>query len=93
MALPEAGGDVSRFLAVQEFEAEARQSLPRAVYEYVAGGAGDEHSLRANEEGYQKIFLRPRVLRSVAPVDLSQGLYALLFGGIRSRATKCQARR
>jgi 4-hydroxymandelate oxidase len=75
MALPEAGSDVSRFLAVQEFESEARQRLPRAVYEYVAGGAGDEHSLRANEESYQRIFLRPRVLRSVVPVDLSQELF------------------
>jgi 4-hydroxymandelate oxidase len=75
MAMPESGSDVSRFLAVQEFEPEARQHLPPAVYEYVAGGAGDEHSLRANEESYQKIFLRPRVLRSVVPVDLSQELF------------------
>jgi isopentenyl diphosphate isomerase/L-lactate dehydrogenase-like FMN-dependent dehydrogenase len=36
----------------------------------VAGGAGDEHSLRANEESYPKIFLRPRILRSVVPVGL-----------------------
>ncbi|MBV9998292.1 MAG: alpha-hydroxy-acid oxidizing protein [Verrucomicrobia bacterium] len=69
--MPEPGNDVSQFLAVQEFELEARRRLPHAVYEYVAGGAGDEHSLRANEESYQRIFLRPRVLRSVVPVDLS----------------------
>src|SRR5207248_162691 len=53
----------------------ARQRLPRAVYEYVAGGAGDEHAIRANEESYQRIFLRPRVLRSVVPVDLGQELF------------------
>jgi 4-hydroxymandelate oxidase len=45
------------------------------VYEYVAGGAGDEYSIRSNEESYQRIFLRPRVLRSVAPVDLRQELF------------------
>ena len=72
---PEAIGDLSRFLAVAEFEPEARQCLPRPVYEYVAGGAGDEHSLRANEESYRRIFLRPRVLRPVVPVDLGQKLF------------------
>jgi 4-hydroxymandelate oxidase len=69
---PEAG--LERFLALHEFEPEARHRLPRAVYEYVAGGAGDECSIRANEESYQKIVLRPRVLRSEAPVELGQEL-------------------
>jgi 4-hydroxymandelate oxidase len=73
--LPQGAGNIERFLALHEFEAEARQRLPRAVYEYVAGGAGDEYSIHANEESYQKIFLRPRVLRSVTPVDLGQELY------------------
>ena len=73
--LPQGAGNIERFLALHEFEAEARQRLPRAVYEYVAGGAGDEYSIRANEESYQKIFLRLRVLRSVTPVDLGQELY------------------
>jgi 4-hydroxymandelate oxidase len=66
---------MDRFLALHEFEAEAQERLPHAVYEYVAGGAGDEHSIRANEESYRRIFLRPRVLRSVAPVDLGQQLF------------------
>jgi 4-hydroxymandelate oxidase len=66
---------LERFLALHEFEAEARERLPHAVYEYVAGGAGDEHSIRANEESYRRIFLRPRVLRTVAPVDLGQQLF------------------
>jgi FMN-dependent dehydrogenase len=67
-ALPAKGaGNMERFLALHEFEPEARQRLPHAVYEYVAGGAGEEHSIRANEESYQRIFLQPRVLRSAAP--------------------------
>jgi 4-hydroxymandelate oxidase len=68
-------GNLERFLALHEFEPEARKQLPHAVYEYVAGGAGDEHSVRANEDGYRKIFLRPRVLRSVSPVELGQELF------------------
>ena len=66
---------MKRFLALHEFEAEAREQLPHAVYEYVAGGAGDEHSIRANEDSYRKIFLRPRVLRTVGPADLGQQLF------------------
>jgi len=73
--LPQATGNMERFLALREFEPEAREQLPRAVYEYVAGGAGDERSIHANEESYQRIFLRPRVLRSVAPVDLGEELF------------------
>ena len=76
MSTPVKGaGNIDRFLALGEFETEARERLPHAVYEYVAGGAGDEHSIRANEESYRKIFLRPRVLRTVAPVDLGQELF------------------
>jgi 4-hydroxymandelate oxidase len=73
--LRKGAGNMERFLALHEFEPEARQRLPRAVYEYVAGGAGEEYSIRANEESYQRIFLRPRVLRSVGPVDLGQELF------------------
>jgi 4-hydroxymandelate oxidase len=69
-------GNMERFLAINEFEAEARERLPHAVYEYVAGGAGDEHSVHANQESYRKIFLRPRVLRTVTPVDLGQELFS-----------------
>jgi 4-hydroxymandelate oxidase len=72
---PKGAGNMERFLALSEFEPEARQRLPRAVYEYVAGGAGEGYSIRANEESYQRIFLRPRVLRSVGPVDLGQELF------------------
>ncbi len=68
-------GNMERFLGLNEFELEARRRLAPAVYEYVAGGAGDEHSIRANEASYEKIFLRPRVLRSVGPVNFEQELF------------------
>src|ERR1700737_4638988 len=73
--LPQGAGNMERFLALHEFEPEARQRLPRAVYEYVAGGAGEGYSIRANEGSYQRILLRPRVLRFVGPVDLGQEMF------------------
>ena len=67
---------LSDFLTLAEFETAARQTMTHAVYEYVAGGAGDEISLRANQAAFDQILLLPRVLRSVTPVDPS----TMLFG-------------
>jgi 4-hydroxymandelate oxidase len=39
------------------------------VYEYIAGGAGDEITLRANREAFDRILLRPRVLMDVSSID------------------------
>jgi 4-hydroxymandelate oxidase len=39
------------------------------AYEFVASGAADEHTLRWNREAFDRIRLRPRVLRDVAIVD------------------------
>ena len=46
---PQGAGNMERFLALHEFEPEARKRLPHAVYEYIAGGAADDYSVRANE--------------------------------------------
>jgi 4-hydroxymandelate oxidase len=66
---------LSDFLTLAEFEPAARQTMSHAVYEYVAGGAGDEISLRANQTAFDKIFLLPRVLRSVTPVNQNTTLF------------------
>ena len=52
-------GDAQKFLALHEFEPVARRLLPHAVYEYVAGGASDEYSIRANEKSYRRFFCDP----------------------------------
>jgi 4-hydroxymandelate oxidase len=66
---------LSDFLTLAEFEPAARQTMAHAVYEYVVGGAGDEISLRANQAAFDKIFLLPRVLRKVVPVDVTTTLF------------------
>jgi 4-hydroxymandelate oxidase len=52
-----------KWSTLQDFEDEARRKLPRAHYDYVAGGAQDEVTLRANRAAFQGIMLRPRVLQ------------------------------
>jgi 4-hydroxymandelate oxidase len=50
-------------LSLREFEAEARRRLDPEVYDFFAGGAEDEITLRANEAAFRRIGLVPRVLR------------------------------
>ena len=54
-----------------EYEAAARAVLPGQVYDYFAGGADDETTLRWNREAYRRLLLRPRVLVDVNRVDTS----------------------
>jgi 4-hydroxymandelate oxidase len=45
-----------------ELESKARELLPQAVYDYYAGGANDEITLRENRANYERITLFPRIL-------------------------------
>jgi 4-hydroxymandelate oxidase len=54
-----------------EYEPLAREKLPEAAYGFIAGGAEDEVTLRANREAFQRIRLRPRVLVDVSHIDPS----------------------
>ncbi|MFC6882381.1 MULTISPECIES: alpha-hydroxy acid oxidase [Actinomadura] len=65
-----AGEASGRALAVREFERLARARLDPAHYDYFAGGAGDEVTLRANEAAFGRLALLPRVLRGAAGPDL-----------------------
>ncbi|HLM42800.1 MAG TPA: alpha-hydroxy acid oxidase, partial [Myxococcaceae bacterium] len=52
-------------------EERARALLPQPVFDYYAGGAGDEDTLAANASAWSAVRLRPRVLRDVSHVDTS----------------------
>jgi len=54
-----------------EFEAVAKERLPKEEYDYIAGGATDELSVERNRRAYESWALRPRVLRDVSALDLS----------------------
>jgi 4-hydroxymandelate oxidase len=60
-----------RALSLRELDAEARQRLDPAVYDYFAGGADDELTLWANESAFAGIGLVPRVLRGSGPPALA----------------------
>ena len=54
-----------------EFEAIAKERLPKSEYDYIAGGATDEISVQRNRRAYESWAFRPRVLRDVSALDLS----------------------
>lgn len=61
--------DCREVLSLPEFEALARQSMTPMAYEFVASGAAEEHTIGWNREAFDRIRLRPRVLRDVTTVD------------------------
>ena len=58
-----------RFTNLLELEDMARTKVPRATFDYIAGGAEDEVSLRRNREAFGRWALRPRILRDVSKRD------------------------
>jgi isopentenyl diphosphate isomerase/L-lactate dehydrogenase-like FMN-dependent dehydrogenase len=56
---------VDKMVSVDEVNAAARRRLPKMVYDFVAGGAEDEVTLRRNRLAFEELAFRPRVLRDV----------------------------
>ena len=56
---------------VLEYEELARARLSQGAFDFIAGGAEDEVTLRANRAAFQRLQLLPRVLVDVSHVDMS----------------------
>ncbi|MFD7447878.1 alpha-hydroxy-acid oxidizing protein [Kitasatospora sp. NPDC059827] len=60
-----------------ELEARAQAALPPSVLSYVAGGAGDESTQRANVAAFERWGLYPRMMVGAKERDLSVELFGL----------------
>src|SRR5437868_11354775 len=58
-------------LNLDSLEARARERLDPMLFDYIAGGAGDEWTLRQNRRAWDDVVLRPRMLRGVGARDLA----------------------
>ncbi|KAH9713719.1 peroxisomal (S)-2-hydroxy-acid oxidase GLO4 [Citrus sinensis] len=56
---------------LNEFQELARLALPKMYYDFYAGGAEDEHTLKENVEAFHRITFRSRILVDVSRIDLS----------------------
>src|SRR6202051_500599 len=72
-------GNPKEALNVLDFEAVARKALPPAHFGYMATGVDDDATLRANREGYSRLYLRPRRLVDITKVDLRTELFGTVW--------------
>jgi 4-hydroxymandelate oxidase len=63
--------DPAQALDVFDFEPVMKKNVPPAHFGYMATGADDEMTLRANRESFKKFELRPRRLTDVSKIDMS----------------------
>ena len=64
-------GESSWPVGADEWEALASAKLEPGPFGYIAGGAGNESTLRANREAFEQRRLRPRMLAGNTVRDLS----------------------
>lgn len=63
--------DAPRIITVDDYEPLAREVLPADVFDYYAGGAGDEWTLAENRRAFEDWVIRPRMLTGAWPADPS----------------------
>ncbi|MEX1133947.1 MAG: alpha-hydroxy acid oxidase [Acidimicrobiia bacterium] len=63
-----------RGVSVADLRSIAKRRLPRGVFDYIDGGAEDEHTLASNTQAYRHVTFRPRVLRGMGEIDIRSTL-------------------
>jgi lactate 2-monooxygenase len=66
-------------VSVEALELEAKDKLKPEAYDYLAGGAGTEDTMRANREALRRWRIVPRPLRDVARRDLGVDILGQRF--------------
>jgi isopentenyl diphosphate isomerase/L-lactate dehydrogenase-like FMN-dependent dehydrogenase len=64
-------GALTRALNIDDLRRLARRRLPRAVYDFVEGGAGDELTVARNRAAFERLLFEPRVLVDVSKREQS----------------------
>ena len=66
---------LNSLLSLFDFQTEAQKRVPHGAWERIMSGAGDEITVRWNQEAYQQIRLKPRILVDVSKVDTRVKLF------------------
>ena len=61
---------LARAASVEDLRRIAKRRLPRGVFDYIDGAAGDERTLARNADAFAEIEFNPRVLRDVSQIDM-----------------------
>ena len=62
-------------IRIEDLERLARDTISAEAYDYIAGGAGSESTMRFNLEAFERWRIVPRMLRDVSQRDLSIDLF------------------
>ncbi|PWY93551.1 hypothetical protein BO94DRAFT_554307 [Aspergillus sclerotioniger CBS 115572] len=65
---------LASLINLHDFEKVAQQYLPPHAWAYYFSGADDEISKRQSQKAYQKVALRPRILRSIRSLDTTTSI-------------------
>ncbi|MGE5814861.1 MAG: alpha-hydroxy-acid oxidizing protein, partial [Acidobacteriota bacterium] len=66
-----------RVVNIEDLRRRARRRLPRAVFDYIDGGAEGEVTLRRNTEAFQEVTFRPRSAVATATCDIRTSVLGL----------------
>ena len=67
----DAPGSLAAAHSVSDLRAIAKRTVPKPIFDFIDGGAGDEVAVRRNVERFEAVSLIPRVLRDVSRIDTS----------------------
>ena len=79
ISLPVYRDEIMKVINLHEFEDAAKQALSVAAYDYVAAGAGDELTLKANREAFSHYWVRRKIMVDVSKVDTSFELFGKTY--------------
>jgi len=59
---------------VWEYEAYAKATLPKNAFDYYSSGANDMITLRENRAAFNRLRMRPRIMRDVSAVNMETSI-------------------
>ncbi|KAF9768392.1 hypothetical protein IL306_014335 [Fusarium sp. DS 682] len=62
---------LSQCITISDFESVAQQTMKKSSWNYYSTGAEDEFTIKENNDAFQRIRFRPKVLVNVEHVDIS----------------------
>jgi len=70
---------LDRVVNIEDLRRLARRRLPRILFDYIDGGAGDDAGVRRNRAAFERYRLRPRYLVDVSARSLATRLWEYSF--------------
>ncbi|MBL8127579.1 MAG: alpha-hydroxy-acid oxidizing protein, partial [Chloroflexia bacterium] len=68
------GAPVPLLLNLHDHETAARALLPPMIFDFVAGGTGDEATVRGNRAAFDRWRFLPRMLRGIPEVSTATSI-------------------